>query len=104
MAGFVFFFLMIRRPPRSTLFPYTTLFRSGGGAVDAGHAGGGCGYYHDDLRAAARHARAGAFLGGLCVGGGLTAFTRRDRESTRPNPSHAHISVAVFCLKKKKKS
>src|SRR5258707_13468785 len=73
-----FFFLMIRRPPRSTLFPYTTLFRSGV-----------CG------------ARFKLFL----------VFKRprpisdvRDRKSTRLNSSHANISYAVFCLKKKKKN
>src|SRR6266566_4315348 len=71
-----FFFLMIRRPPRSTLFPYTTLFRSG--RVDRGGAGS-CG--HDRGRA----------------GRG------RDRKSTRLNSSHLVISYAVFCLKKKKK-
>src|SRR6266436_9519840 len=69
-----FFFLMIRRPPRSTLFPYTTLFRSPRGTW---HAGG-------------RH--------GLC-----SPAPRRDRKSTRLNSSHGYISYAVFCLKKKKK-
>src|SRR2546426_7577006 len=77
---------MIRRPPRSTLFPYTTLFRSR--AADAGRAaadpgGGGDG--------AARRRRAGA--------GGSDAA---DRKSTRLNSSHLVISYAVFCLKKKK--
>src|SRR5438105_7314785 len=71
---------MIRRPPRSTLFPYTTLFRS---EVDDDVAG----------RARRRHA-AGA-------GAGLP---RRDRKSTRLNSSHEWISYAVFCLKKKKQS
>src|SRR3712207_6874504 len=81
---------MIRRPPRSTLFPYTTLFRSQ--AVvrsDARHAGG------RDLegrRTAARvDDRDGARRAHL------------DRKSTRLNSSHANISYAVFCLKKKKK-
>src|SRR5216684_7516397 len=69
-----FFFLMIRRPPRSTLFPYTTLFRS---RHDAG------------LRRAARCRRIHS--------------TWRDRKSTRLNSSHGYISYAVFCLKKKKK-
>src|SRR5476651_2755393 len=74
LLPFFFFFLMIRRPPRSTLFPYTTLFRS-------------------------RYR--------------CTSFTPRrvqqivqryrDRKSTRLNSSHANISYAVFCLKKKKK-
>src|SRR6266511_20356 len=70
-----FFFLMIRRPPRSTLFPYTTLFRAAGrpaGARDVHRPhGGGC--------------------------------RARDRKSTRLNSSHVKISYAVFCLKKKKK-
>src|SRR2546430_7462231 len=76
-----FFFLMIRRPPRSTLFPYTTLFRSAA-RVDVGEP-------------AARR------LAGLRGFGGLLG--RLDRKSTRLNSSHSQISYAVFCLKKKKK-
>src|SRR3712207_7346389 len=88
------FFLMIRRPPRSTLFPYTTLFRSGiadGSArlgvdladplLDQGHPPGDFGVDDDALRLRGR---------------------LRDRKSTRLNSSHANISYAVFCLKKKK--
>src|SRR5215216_7607881 len=71
------FFLMIRRPPRSTLFPYTTLFRS-----------------RARSRRAARAARAG---------GRRPPRRARDRKSTRLNSSHQIISYAVFCLKKKKK-
>src|SRR5216683_1203934 len=72
------FFLMIRRPPRSTLFPYTTLFRS-------------------RLLAAARH-------GCACPHSIPAAHqATRDRKSTRLNSSHDQISYAVFCLKKKKK-
>src|SRR3712207_7658189 len=93
---FVFFFLMIRRPPRSTLFPYTTLFRSTAperslpvlkGAV----AGGG---------------QLPNFVGVLAGSpAALRAYARfRDRKSTRLNSSHANISYAVFCLKKKKKT
>src|SRR5438034_10971223 len=87
----VFFFLMIRQPPRSTLFPYTTLFRSvGQDAVDVEadefEAAGGRGVEHCHLRARARGA-AGPSL---------------DRKSTRLNSSHTVISYAVFCLKKKK--
>src|SRR2546429_5372439 len=84
-----FFFLMIRRPPRSTLFPYTTLFRSHGRDRRAFH-----------LRAAAHHAspkrvfRTGA--------GAFRNRNLRDRKSTRLNSSHGYISYAVFCLKKKK--
>src|SRR2546422_7611105 len=82
---------MIRRPPRSTLFPYTTLFRS--------HA---------------LERRAGARILVLCEGGTVreedrhelvgehARLERRDRKSTRLNSSHGYISYAVFCLKKKK--
>src|SRR5690349_21872950 len=70
---------MIRRPPRSTLFPYTTLFRSRPGTSRATRAGGG---------APARVPR---------------RPPGRDRKSTRLNSSHVEISYAVFCLKKKKK-
>src|SRR5256885_8173331 len=73
----VFFFLMIRRPPRSTLFPYTTLFRS---------------------PVAGRRASAGPAP--ACAGCCLRAAG--DRKSTRLNSSHLVISYAVFCLKKKK--
>src|SRR2546422_8413479 len=73
---------MIRRPPRSTLFPYTTLFRSDDGDEN--------GQAHPHPEAA------GAYL----VGG---APAGRDRKSTRLNSSHGYISYAVFCLKKKKK-
>src|SRR3712207_7131579 len=88
---------MIRRPPRSTLFPYTTLFRS----LLVGEAPGEradlvllVGELEHHRRAPARSAR----LAG-CTG----AWRRfQDRKSTRLNSSHANISYAVFCLKKKK--
>src|SRR5256886_4176628 len=73
-----FFFLMIRRPPRSTLFPYTTLFRSDGGQ-----------------RPMRLFAPPATLLGMLAA---------LDRKSTRLNSSHSQISYAVFCLKKKKPS
>src|SRR3712207_9386492 len=93
-----FFFLMIRRPPRSTLFPYTTLFRS--------------------ARTCARRRPCVAGLGdpAVPVGCARLVFARHqsevraygsgarealDRKSTRLNSSHANISYAVFCLKKK---
>src|SRR5260221_2817016 len=91
---YYFFFLMIRRPPRSTLFPYTTLFRSridlqhqklyttqpeSGGTLDIAIVGLGC-----------RFPQARDPLG------------ETDRKSTRLNSSHTVISYAVFCLKKKK--
>src|SRR3989442_7804388 len=98
-----FFFLMIRRPPRSTLFPYTTLFRSRlGGLGGAGrHAVRrrrlpfGCGLCHPV---------AGRLCGarGPPLGHVLGAVPGRvDRKSTRLNSSHVRISYAVFCLKKK---
>src|SRR2546427_4736533 len=75
----LFFFLMIRRPPRSTLFPYTTLFRSALSEFEIGLVPGG------------RHSRV------------TMVACRADRKSTRLNSSHSQISYAVFCLKKKKK-
>src|SRR5690349_23951076 len=74
---------MIRRPPRSTLFPYTTLFRS------AGQLGFEFGTGTGGLR--------------LELGAGLGGRGLQDRKSTRLNSSHVEISYAVFCLKKKKK-
>src|SRR2546430_7655199 len=86
---------MIRRPPRSTLFPYTTLFRS------PVHRRGQ-GRRHDRLPDQV------ADLGGRVVVGpllaGLEVGEQRDRKSTRLNSSHSQISYAVFCLKKKKKT
>src|SRR6201993_5491878 len=72
----MFFFLMIRRPPRSTLFPYTTLFRS---------------------------PRFGGFAAAITatLAPAASAGAARDRKSTRLNSSHLVISYAVFCLKKK---
>src|SRR2546429_5404390 len=81
-----FFFLMIRRPPRSTLFPYTTLFRSLRNLV---------GSHITSLE------MAGASLTVLELDDELTALWE-DRKSTRLNSSHGYISYAVFCLKKKK--
>src|SRR5947209_13441561 len=87
---------MIRRPPRSTLFPYTTLFRSNGGHPAPGPAA-------DAVRRRVAHP-AGPDLGGAgAAGRGGVGRDRRDRKSTRLNSSHANISYAVFCLKKKKK-
>src|SRR2546430_4292223 len=77
---------MIRRPPRSTLFPYTTLFRS------LRVAGGGV------PRVRETAARGGAQPRGR----GLVDLDNLDRKSTRLNSSHSQISYAVFCLKKKK--
>src|SRR6266481_7095609 len=74
-----FFFLMIRRPPRSTLFPYTTLFRSGDGRPRS--------FWPCHRNPASK---------------GSAAACGPDRKSTRLNSSHSSISYAVFCLKKKK--
>src|SRR2546427_7217513 len=87
---------MIRRPPRSTLFPYTTLFRS------AGKSSGRIGHLVPlrGRRPARRRARFRR-PGGRCHG--CAACAAQDRKSTRLNSSHSQISYAVFCLKKKKK-
>src|SRR3712207_8322667 len=92
---------MIRRPPRSTLFPYTTLFRSSKC----------CGVYINSSLAKVEALKAGyeeAILlnehGNVAEGTGENVFmvSDGDRKSTRLNSSHANISYAVFCLKKKK--
>src|SRR3712207_8274153 len=99
---------MIRRPPRSTLFPYTTLFRSANGTLTFAVAAG-----------AARDLAGNASAASSSVDGTVTFDTRapqlvtlealdvdtdgKDRKSTRLNSSHANISYAVFCLKKKNK-
>src|SRR2546429_3684026 len=89
---------MIRRPPRSTLFPYTTLFRS----YDATHAAGA---NARTARASAGFAADGAeTIDRSGAGGGrfrIAIDTGEDRKSTRLNSSHGYISYAVFCLKKK---
>src|SRR3712207_6910330 len=94
---------MRRRPPRSTLFPYTTLFRSRdvGGGIEVEVARdrplGLLGRDHAELGHLAQHAVAPS-LGGARVA--QRRVQRRDRESTRLNSSHANISYAVFCLKR----
>src|SRR3712207_8836119 len=93
----VFFFLMIRRPPRSTLFPYTTLFRSHA----AGHVGHQIGGRLADLLDGDRAAQRRVVLVPL-ENVAEVADAGGDRKSTRLNSSHANISYAVFCLKKKK--
>src|SRR2546422_6601635 len=84
---------MIRRPPRSTLFPYTTLFGSGFDVKDF-PAGGGPGQAGDDA------GFAGSEFGFADVFG-RAENCLKDRKSTRLNSSHGYISYAVFCLKKK---
>src|SRR3712207_9196042 len=96
VAHFIlFFFLMIRRPPRSTLFPYTTLFRSELVLRTGLRRGEVAGLRWEDIdliagRLIVRQQR-------------VQVDTVVDRKSTRLNSSHANISYAVFCLKKKKK-
>src|SRR3712207_7830025 len=91
---------MIRRPPRSTLFPYTTLFRSARLELRA-PAGGGALLLSATLRVP-WGVDPGSSRGGLRGrSGGELLRTSRDRKSTRLNSSHANISYAVFCLKKK---
>src|SRR3712207_8263826 len=96
------FCLMIRRPPRSTLFPYTTLFRSPGSAPRGAHlrAGRRRNRGSDKLLDGRRRARPPVPLPKLHR---LALLLHRppDRKSTRLNSSHANISYAVFCLKKK---
>src|SRR2546427_7007476 len=89
---------MIRRPPRSTLFPYTTLFRS----LCLTGEGEATGPEGDRLEGPAAVARAGMAPLRLEVKEGLSLING-DRKSTRLNSSHSQISYAVFCLKKKKK-
>src|SRR5258708_21088028 len=97
---------MIRRPPRSTLFPYTTLFRSGDGRVPGGAVPGAALRPGEDGRGVPAHVdpvlpRPGADHVAAARGRGVPAAPR-DRKSTRLNSSHQIISYAVFCLKKKK--
>src|SRR3712207_8287969 len=101
------FFLMIRRPPRSTLFPYTTLFRSLTDVPlvqEVPHrdvALGGPRLYPRRLRRALVHRRLRPAHGYGAEGVVPAQVVERDRKSTRLNSSHANISYAVFCLKKK---
>src|SRR2546426_8579586 len=90
--SFFFFFLMIRRPPRSTLFPYTTLFRS---RVRLRQLGG--------QPKKSEQAAAAGVLRLRDHRRDVPGERARDRKSTRLNSSHLVISYAVFCLKKKKK-
>src|SRR3989440_5683163 len=92
LTRLVFFFLMIRRPPRSTLFPYTTLFRSQG-LVIAPYASASPDEGH---RRHANHSHQDP-----CRGPQYKQIESEDRKSTRLNSSHDQISYAVFCLKKK---
>src|SRR3712207_8892995 len=96
----MFFFLMIRRPPRSTLFPYTTLFRSKVSCTRQCES-------KLSLRSLALplHDKSGCSAVGSALRSGRRGRqfeSGQDRKSTRLNSSHANISYAVFCLKKKK--
>src|SRR2546426_7031802 len=95
---------MIRRPPRSTLFPYTTLFRSGVAHVThraaACHHPAGCEGAHRRRCGPRRGPEGQADAAG--AGGAQREAREQDRKSTRLNSSHLVISYAVFCLKKKK--
>src|SRR3712207_6940427 len=96
MLIYCFFFLMIRRPPRSTLFPYTTLFRSPHDLIEAFRnaervvALTGSGISAESRVPTFREAQTGLW----------ERYDPQDRKSTRLNSSHANISYAVFCLKK----
>src|SRR3712207_7653762 len=92
---------MIRRPPRSTLFPYTTLFRSGPGGDPHPPRRNTASDHRDGRRLVHRHERPPAAVDG--AGRRDPPDRGADRKSTRLNSSHANISYAVFCLKKKKK-
>src|SRR5438874_6421051 len=102
-----FFFLMIRRPPRSTLFPYTTLFRSRD-LVPSSQYGR---FFGRRTAATTALAITLAFVGGVLIDtwkkyvpdNMALGYSLLDRKSTRLNSSHVEISYAVFCLKKKNK-
>src|SRR3712207_6881049 len=93
---------MIRRPPRSTLFPYTTLFRSKSPSANRSWRGKTGPPRAEDTRC--RGQSTGKPGVHLLIRGRLDALRLADRKSTRLNSSHANISYAVFCLKKKKQN
>src|SRR2546429_3803553 len=93
---------MIRRPPRSTLFPYTTLFRSL--SRDRRRRGGRRGFEEEGCSPREGRARDSLGHAGVRRQGRPGTHAVLDRKSTRLNSSHGYISYAVFCLKKKKKA
>src|SRR3712207_7394294 len=94
---------MIRRPPRSTLFPYTTLFRSGGAHGLGRQQGRPTGRRLPQARGDADgRPEGGVFTVQVVTDAAEDDVAGGDRKSTRLNSSHANISYAVFCLKKKK--
>src|SRR3712207_8065941 len=103
MMYFLVFFLMIRRPPRSTLFPYTTLFRSDRDHRSKTRNSGNARKSYTDYQQWSTTNRP-AMGSRPCSGSGYEQQRLySDRKSTRLNSSHANISYAVFCLKKKKR-
>src|SRR5689334_24224102 len=92
----IFFFLMIRRPPRSTLFPYTTLFRSAKQSQQIMEA------IDQTLEGIHHVSEIVHAMNAFSHPGTLEKSPTEDRKSTRLNSSHSSISYAVFCLKKKK--
>src|SRR5438034_4881255 len=99
---------MIRRPPRSTLFPYTTLFRSDGGLSLRLVSGGRVDVDGHGAKRLVAEGRSQQRTQGILIEvgnleGNLAGVFVQDRKSTRLNSSHTVISYAVFCLKKKKK-
>src|SRR5690348_18009461 len=98
---------MIRRPPSSTLFPYTTLFRSRHGAAERAHDSGRSGSVETcerllHIQEFVPRVHMCAIPAAGCVSRGDSRCPAKDRKSTRLNSSHPSISYAVFCLKKKK--
>src|SRR2546430_7682923 len=98
---------MIRRPPRSTLFPYTTLFRSAGRIDDANNRRESVGHSRGNARvetSGSHRSRGGKESRARNLADSSEEGSHnQDRKSTRLNSSHSQISYAVFCLKKKKK-
>src|SRR2546422_4797656 len=93
---------MIRRPPRSTLFPYTTLFRSMDRPIHGGALGMQKGIWGEEME----HFTTGKWIDFVNQAVGASEkhlMEQQDRKSTRLNSSHGYISYAVFCLKKKKR-
>src|SRR3712207_8383833 len=101
MRVVMFFFLMIRRPPRSTLFPYTTLFRSDSHGLIARPRRGGLLRLRLEMLGPFDAAAAPTQVVLREHAVRVRTHREQDRKSTRLNSSHANISYAVFCLKKK---
>src|SRR5207302_11506314 len=100
MAIYLLFFTMLRRPPNSTLFPYTTLFRSTKPRLPQYRTAAGIERLQHAIERAVEHHATCGDQRAAAQWGGFGNFPR-DRKSTRLNSSHVKISYAVFCLKKK---